>query len=84
MRHISHCPKCNACLDAEDIYAHFLNKYEDEDRALEAASWYGWTKENLCCFSRLIGVYDMNEDRTVYYVCPDCKEKISRKDGDGA
>lgn len=29
-------------------------------------------------FSRLIGMYDMREDRTMYYVCPDCKTKFER------
>lgn len=27
-------------------------------------------------YKREIGFYDMNKDRTVYHVCPDCKEKI--------
>lgn len=27
-------------------------------------------------FSRVIGVYDRDLDRTVYYVCPDCKTEF--------
>lgn len=29
-------------------------------------------------FSRKIGVYDINRDRTVAYHCPDCKGEWSR------
>jgi len=30
-------------------------------------------------FSRLIGIYSQELDRTVYYQCPDCGSEITRK-----
>ncbi len=82
MRHVSHCPHCKSLLDGKDIYQCFFDDYQDKAKALDYASSYGWTKERPTCFSRLIGVYDMEQDRTTHYECPDCKEKISRKVGE--
>lgn len=67
------CPKCNVSFEKEDIYEFFLNKYKDEKKALESASFYGWTKENPLRFSSCIGIYDLEKDRTVQWGCPVCK-----------
>ena len=72
-RYPKKCPNCHAQLETEDIYQHFLREYAgDEAAALEAASCYGWTKENPACFSRIVAVYSLDEDRTVSFECPDC------------
>ena len=66
------CPKCKADFEQEDIYEHFLKEYNDPKKALETAEMYGWTKENPQRFSRLIGMYDIGEDNTTHWRCPDC------------
>jgi hypothetical protein len=66
------CPNCNAQFEKDDIYEVFLKKYGDEKKALEVAALYGWTKENPCKFSRVIGVYCYVKDRTTHWKCPDC------------
>ena len=71
------CPHCNALLDDGDIYDRFLKEYGgDEEKALETAECYGWSKENPHRFSRAIGYYSLETDRTEFYFCPDCKMKI--------
>lgn len=71
------CPHCKALLDDGDIYERFLKEYEgDEGKALETAECYGWTKEKPRRFSRAVGYYSMETDRTEFYFCPDCKMKI--------
>lgn len=73
------CPSCNACLEKEDIYTHFLGVYGNEAEALEAASYYGWTKDDPCCFSRCIGVYDIDSDLCLSWKCADCKHQWPRE-----
>lgn len=75
---IDPCPHCNLELDNGDIFEHFLAKYGDEVKAREAAAHYGATPENPQRFSNKIGVYDRGSDRTIYYKCPNCAEKIER------
>ncbi len=67
-----YCPNCKAELDDIDIYQHFYEQYKDEAKAIESASHYGWTKESPICFSRCIGIYCREQDRTIQRQCPDC------------
>ena len=82
MNHPTNCPHCNAVLDNGDIYDCFLKTLKGEEnaeaKAREMADHYGANPENPRRFSRIVGVYDWNLDRTVYYECPDCKERIER------
>lgn len=66
------CPKCQSSLEGEDIYEYFKREYGDEEKALETAAGYGWTKENPQRFGRAIGDVDLGEDRVVAWQCPDC------------
>ena len=76
--HPDFCPHCNSDLRGEDIFESFISHYRDEEKALKAADMYGWTKENPCRFSRAIGLYSINFDRTYAFQCPDCKKEIER------
>jgi hypothetical protein len=40
----------------------------------EQREWFG----NHTHFSRRIGIYDMNRDRTVEWACPDCNVRWPR------
>lgn len=72
------CPHCGTNLLGEKIIDVFLAQGKSHDQALEWASHYqGFEEygiENR--FGREIGIYDIEKDRTVYYICPDCKEKL--------
>ena len=65
------CPNCKNNLDGVLIYDTFLEKYGDEDKALETAKLYGATKTEGR-WGRQIGIYDMELDRTIKWKCPDC------------
>lgn len=72
------CPHCCVSLLGEKIIDVFLKQGKTYDQALEWARLYkGFEEygiENR--FGREIGIYDIEKDRTVYYICPDCKEKL--------
>jgi len=71
MNEHGYCPNCNLDLDGGLIYETFLEKYQDEKKALEAASSYGATK-TTGKWGKRIGIYDMEEDRTTNWKCPEC------------
>lgn len=71
------CPNCNANLEGGLIYETFLEKYGDEQKALETAECYGATKTEGR-WGREIGIYDMYKDRTVAWRCPDCNHEWPR------
>ena len=75
------CPRCNANFELQDIYEHFLKEYNDPKEALETAEMYGWTKDKPQRFSRIIGIYDINKDRTTHWQCPDCNYQWPRTKG---
>jgi hypothetical protein len=68
------CPYCHVYLDDGDIYEELKKHYPDKshEELIVIAKDYGWTPENKIRFSRKIGVYDMEKDRTMHYECPDC------------
>lgn len=57
-----HCPKCNADLTGEPIPERHREHYPPGDTH----------------FSRVIGLYDRELDRTVGWRCPDCKSRVGR------
>jgi hypothetical protein len=63
-------------LDDGDIYEHFLKEGKSEEEALELAEGYGWTTEDRHRFSRIVGMYDIGEDRVTHHKCPECKKTI--------
>jgi rubredoxin len=67
------CPKCGVGFEKEDIFQYFFELTGDEEKALDHASFYGWSKENPQCFSRCIALYNLELDKTTQWQCPDCK-----------
>ena len=68
------CPSCNYDFKGEDIYEHFLEKYNDPIRAFEAARSYGWREDNQICFKKEIGIEIPGAyDGILFYKCPECK-----------
>ena len=72
------CPHCKESLDDGDIYDTFLVKYGgDEEKALEVAGYYGWTKDNPKRFSKILGIYSLEKDCIEFWQCPFCEKEIS-------
>ena len=72
-----YCPNCKVDLDGGSIWEHF---FKETGSALEAdriAEQYGATR-GKGQWGRQIGIYDMDEDRTVAWQCPDCGHKWGR------
>jgi hypothetical protein len=73
------CPHCQANLDDGDIYEVVLEKYHDHFKATEAAGHFGWSMADKKRFSRIVGQYNLETDRTESYSCPDCRKEIMRR-----
>lgn len=69
-----YCPHCNADLDGDLVIDYPLSQGQTRDEALAYAAMYdGWDKhgeENR--WGRALGIYSMEQDRTIGYRCPDC------------
>lgn len=74
------CPHCKASLDGELVIDYPLSQGKSKKEALEyAKSYAGWDEhgeDNR--WSRQIGIYNIDSDRTMYYKCPDCDGRIDR------
>jgi len=68
------CPHCNANLDGDLVINYPLSQGKTMDEAIAYAKNYaGWEQYKvLNRWSRAIGLYDINRDRTTAYRCPDC------------
>lgn len=67
------CPSCGVSFLGQDIFEYFKSQYKnDEDRALEAATMYGWSIDRQVCFRREIGIETYGYDGVSFYKCPDC------------
>lgn len=75
----THCPKCNAGFETDDIYQHYLHEGKTPEEAKELAGFFGWTEEKPVRFSRAVSIYCWRQDRTVEWECPDCKHRWDRK-----
>lgn len=77
------CPVCGANWNAGDIYEVLRNhdgyKGWTNEKILEAASHYGWSKENPKHFTRLIGIEILGQyDGVSIWRCPDCGSEWDR------
>lgn len=77
MNEHGYCPNCGINFDDGLIFDTFMEKYQDEEKALKSASAYGATKTKGK-WGRKIGIYDMHTDRTVKWKCPDCEHEWDR------
>lgn len=69
MSHHCECPYCHATLAAQPIPVDSLSHYGGENGVPKDCE-YGCGRP--AHFSRLIGIYDLGQDRTVEWQCPDC------------
>ena len=67
------CKHCGVNLDDGDIFEHFLVKYMNYTKALNAAKQYGWSETNKIHFNRSVIVQPDNSPQ--YVICPHCKNK---------
>ena len=67
-----YCPQCGKDFDGTLIWDSFFDKYGDVDKADEAASSYGATREKGK-WGLKVGIYSMEEDCTTHWKCPDCE-----------
>lgn len=72
------CPGCKTDLEGGLIFDTMMGQYGEEARALDAAASYGATKTSGR-WDRAIGIYSLEEDRTIGWKCPDCKHEWGRK-----
>lgn len=72
------CPNCSADLNGGLIWQTFMERYQDEAKADEVAEMYGATRTSGY-WGRQIGLYSQERDRTVAWLCPDCKYEWERK-----
>jgi predicted RNA-binding Zn-ribbon protein involved in translation (DUF1610 family) len=72
------CPHCGVDLNGGSIWQTMLEQSGgDEAEADRKAAMYGATRTSGQ-WGRQIGIYSMESDRTVSYVCPDCKGEWPR------
>ena len=79
--HLDNCPKCGTpWKEKETIYEFFLNKYQDEEKARDAAKNYGCTPENPQHFSKdVIGIEVQGMyDGVSYWKCKQCETTFDR------
>lgn len=63
--HDRHCPNCNADLQGDPIPQEYIEE-----------GCYG---EGVTHFYRTIGIYSVEQDRTIAWACPDCGHEWDRK-----
>lgn len=61
-----YCPECNADLRGDQIPPE------------QADSYAGEYIDGKKYFSKWIGIYDLYQDRTVAWMCPECKKEYKR------
>lgn len=69
---MDNCPHCGISLNGGSIWEHFYRETGSLSEADRIASMYGATRENGMSWRREIGIYDIDDDTTVAYKCPDC------------
>ena len=75
------CPVCNSNLEGGLIFDTFMEQYNDEAKALEAAEMYGATKTEGR-WRREIGIEILGGyDGISYWRCPDCNAEWDRFTG---
>lgn len=76
-----YCPHCNSDMDGELIVDTFIKQGKIEEEAIKYASNYaGWDQYGIDNrWSRKIGLYDLQKDRTIKYKCPDCNEEWEKE-----
>jgi hypothetical protein len=76
--HADLCPFCGFDLDNCDVFLVMLNKHPDcsPEECLRFAKSYGWSEEHPKRFSKRLGIYDSHRDETVYFICPQCEERL--------
>jgi len=77
MNEHGYCSNCGMDFDGDMIFDTFMEKYQDEERALESASHFGATKTSGR-WDKKIGIYDMEKDMTTHYTCPECNHEWGR------
>ena len=65
------CPNCGSDMNGGSIWEHFYKETGDEAEADRLAALYGATRLEGQ-WGRQIGVYDVYNDRTAAWKCPDC------------
>ena len=71
------CPHCDVDLKGTSIYGTYIEMGDSEEEALRKAEMFGATKTEGT-FDRQIGIYSLETDRTVEWMCPDCGGRWKR------
>ena len=75
-----YCPHCNADLDGDLVIDSLIKFGYPQNEVIEYAKYYQGYSEygEFNRFTRKIGIYDVNKDRTIKWRCPDCKKTWGR------
>ena len=74
-----YCPNCGINFDGGLIWDTGMEMYGNEEKADEYAKAYGATR-TTGRWGKNIGIYSMDEDRTIGFKCPECKHKYNRSE----
>ena len=72
-----YCPNCGINFDGGLIWDTGMEIHNSEEKADEYAEMYGATR-TTGRWGKNIGIYSMEEDRTVGFKCPECKHEYDR------
>ena len=72
-----YCPNCGMDFDGDLIWDTGMKLYDDEERADEYAELYGATR-TTGRWGKNIGIYSIEEDRTIGFKCPECDHEYGR------
>lgn len=79
----SNCPHCGVTWDGLEIPDGLVEgnpgRYNGRSDAEADAANYGWTHENKRTFGiNVVGMYNMDSDRTEYWHCTNCDAETKR------
>ena len=72
-----YCPNCDMDFDGGLIWDTGMQVYGNEEKADEYAKLYGATR-TTGRWGKNIGIYSVEEDRTIGFKCPECKHEWDR------
>ena len=74
-----YCPNCGINFDGDLIWDTGMEIHGNEEKADEYAKLYGATRITGR-WGKNIGIYSIEEDRTIGFKCPECKHEYGRSE----
>ena len=74
-----YCPNCGMDFDGGLIWDTGMEIYGNEEKADEYSKLYGATR-TTGRWGKNIGIYSVEEDRTIGFKCPECEHEYGRSE----